>query len=85
VLVPPFGVPFHWYANEVAPVHVPVEDVRTSPTWAVPLITGNWRFSGADADTTAAVGALVADAVPPGPVAVTVTVSVCPTSEETGV
>ena len=85
---PAITAPFraHWYANEVAPVQVPVVDVWTLPTWAVPEITGNELSTGAAAAAvTADVGALVTDAEPPGPVAVTMAVSVCPTSLETGV
>jgi len=51
------------------------------------VITGNSTFTGAAdaAGATGAVGALVAGAVPPGPVAVTVAVRVFPASLETGV
>ena len=61
------------------PLHVPSAADSVWPSLAVPETTGSALFEGAAA-ATIAVGSLVADAEPPGPVAVTTTRSVLPTS-----
>ncbi len=78
------------YVNFVGePVQVPTELVSTCPTWAVPAITGGLRLVGrtpgeVPAGVTATVGAVVVDAAPAAEVAVTKTLSECPTSSLTG-
>jgi hypothetical protein len=71
------------------PVHVPTELVRVCPAWALPRICGGLRLvgraaGGVPAGETAAVGTDVATAVPAPDVAVTKTLSECPTSVLTG-
>ena len=78
------------YVNFVGePVQVPTELVRICPAWAVPPIAGGLRLVGraagdVPAGETAAVGDVVVDAVPVAEVAVTKTLSECPTSSLTG-
>ena len=71
------------------PVQVPTELVRICPSWGVPRICGGLRLVGrapgdVPAGVTAAVGTVVALAVPAVEVAVTKTLSACPTSALTG-
>ena len=78
------------YVNFVGePVQVPTELVRICPAWAVPAMAGGLRLVGrapgeVPAGVTAAVGGVAVDADPAADVAVTRTLSECPTSSLTG-
>src|SRR5579884_3891313 len=78
------------YVNLVGePVQVPTELVRVCPSWTVPTICGGLRFCGravgeVPAGATAAVAAVVATALPAAEVAVTTTLSECPTAVLSG-
>jgi hypothetical protein len=72
----------HWKVNVigVAPDHEPVVAVSVEPNLAVPEIAGSAVFSGADVETTTAVGAESAEAEPCELLAVTRRRILLPTS-----
>ena len=88
-------MPFAWqrrqrYVNFFGePVQVPTELVSICPTCAVPRTCGGTRLvgraiGGVPAGETAEVGGVTAVALPPVVVAVTTTLSECPTSALAG-